>query len=301
MSEQIIATGFTDPLLAGIRAQVAAKTDHIPFLLLPVKIETRFMKVDKPLTEKDPFPDVLTDLAKLEDYMRVDVKNMPAQEVIGRGNKMLEMMSAVKENATGIKRFSSADREALLQRIQTIQKENESIVATLNKFKAKDETTDNDLRSIRIQLASAFTTLSRTIENLQPGAGTDETLPMTRLLEFFGSLGTAMDQLGTRDFSTDDYKLKRTLFTFADDQLAKIELAMKDIRKMMSMTFKADEGQLKQLDVLSKQFLRSAAKAQRNIINIKSKFKVTEYSERLVQLVKTFEALQKELNEVLKP
>ena len=66
MSEQIIATTFTDPAISAIRAQVAANDDHIPYLLLPVKIETRFMRVDRPVSKPNRFGEVLSDLSNLE-------------------------------------------------------------------------------------------------------------------------------------------------------------------------------------------------------------------------------------------
>lgn len=44
-----ITANYTDPLLNSIKATVKTKKDHIPFLLLPVRLETRFMKVQKPI------------------------------------------------------------------------------------------------------------------------------------------------------------------------------------------------------------------------------------------------------------
>lgn len=44
----MIKAKYTDPKLDQIRDAVAGKTDGIPFLLLPVRMETRFMKVERP-------------------------------------------------------------------------------------------------------------------------------------------------------------------------------------------------------------------------------------------------------------
>ena len=53
MSEIIIGTEFNDPAMQGYPRSGSGKNDGVPFLLLPVKIETRFMKANRPVRDVD--------------------------------------------------------------------------------------------------------------------------------------------------------------------------------------------------------------------------------------------------------
>ena len=94
MSEQIIATTYTDPAIQSIRTQVAANDDTIPYLLLPVKIETRFMRVDRPVSKPNKFGELLADISNLNEYAKFDPSHLPVHEVAGRYNKIDLMVNA---------------------------------------------------------------------------------------------------------------------------------------------------------------------------------------------------------------
>lgn len=74
MGSDLIQAGVQDPALETIRAQVGTLDDRIPFLLLPVRLETRFMKVDHPLIEQPGTPvtaaTVSQDLDVVEQKLR---------------------------------------------------------------------------------------------------------------------------------------------------------------------------------------------------------------------------------------
>src|SRR5688572_1799680 len=78
MSHTIHAAVHSDPELAAIRTMVAGKNDGIPFTLFPVRIETRFMRVDKPIRTRDTFPEILIDISKIiRIYVEVPIGPPP--------------------------------------------------------------------------------------------------------------------------------------------------------------------------------------------------------------------------------
>jgi hypothetical protein len=53
MSQDIISTKFYDPNIAQIRSSTKRLDDKYPFLLMPVRLETRYMRVDRPVSGYD--------------------------------------------------------------------------------------------------------------------------------------------------------------------------------------------------------------------------------------------------------
>ena len=68
---------FEDPKIKDIRNQVAQKNDAIPFLLLPVRIETRFMKVPKKRFENAIDVETLLEGLGAVHVLAIDVLQKP--------------------------------------------------------------------------------------------------------------------------------------------------------------------------------------------------------------------------------
>ena len=118
MSEPIIATTFTDPGINSIRAQVAGNSDLVPYLLLPVKIETRFMRVDRPIVKPDRFGEMLTDIANLNAYSKFDPLTIPVHEVEGRYKKVAAIAEAIAAKVNEMDTLDGASKETLTAAIK---------------------------------------------------------------------------------------------------------------------------------------------------------------------------------------
>ena len=146
MSELVIGTEFNDPAMQSIRDQVAAKSDGIPFLLLPVKIETRFMKADRPVLDTDPFPGVLENLFDIEDKMHFDPAVLPLREVLGKIRKFPVQLDELNKKMEGVRRLSGRDSENLNSRFAQLQKTYKQLSLSLSKLKFGNDT---DVQAVR--------------------------------------------------------------------------------------------------------------------------------------------------------
>ena len=85
-----ISARYTDPLIQQVKATAGAKPNRIPFLLLPVRIETRFMKAERPiaaLENANLLSEILQQLADIDIYLLEDIElsgSAGQQEFIGK-------------------------------------------------------------------------------------------------------------------------------------------------------------------------------------------------------------------------
>lgn len=100
----------TDSKLDGIRQTVAAKNGNIPFLLLPVRIEARFMKVDKPISGsgKGQYEKLLEKLSVLELELEKDLPRMPIIKVDRYFKGISEQLKDIR---TETKKLSGINRQ----------------------------------------------------------------------------------------------------------------------------------------------------------------------------------------------
>ncbi|MEM9930834.1 MAG: hypothetical protein AAF840_13515, partial [Bacteroidota bacterium] len=82
MNHHMITAVNQSSLLPDIRATVASKDGDIPFLLLPVRLEARFMKVSKPTVRKQVtvLSEVLAELADLKILITLEAPEFTARQ-----------------------------------------------------------------------------------------------------------------------------------------------------------------------------------------------------------------------------
>lgn len=209
MSEPIIATAYTDPRLDTIRAQVALKDDTIPYLLLPVKIETRFMKVERPLFNPDVFADLMLDLAKLDNYMDFDPVLMPAHEILGRFSKIADGFQAAETKAGSLKKLDGASKQAIVALLNSLSKQNQVLGSALNKIGSLDLNTLLELRAFKNRTDTSMVTMLAVIARLTPElpAGDAFLLPLQNIVKALNAIATAI-------LSTDARKEKDSYLFF---------------------------------------------------------------------------------------
>lgn len=272
MSEPIIATTFTDPAINAIRAQVAANSDLIPYMLLPVKIETRFMRVDRPVTKPNKFGEILTDLSNLTAYSRFDPALIPVHEVIGRYKKIAAMTSAFTGKITELETLDGSSKETLITAIKTFQQQNQALGSATGKLKSLDPAQIVELRSYRNTTDNSLSTALAIMDTIPPVKPTGDTF-----LQPLQDIVKALKSIAATDFTDGSRLGKRQSFSFIEEQQVVITARMKDMRIILSGNFAATNVQIKQLNLLSAQLLPLANKTIASIKKLKSKYKSTAF------------------------
>jgi hypothetical protein len=215
MSEPIIATTFTDPGINSIRAQVAGNSDLVPYLLLPVKIETRFMRVDRPIVKPNKFGEILTDIANLNAYSNFDPLTIPVHEVTGRYKKVAVMAEAIAAKVNELDTLDGASKKTLAAAIKTFLLQNQSLGAAAGKLKNIDAAQIVQLRSYRNAADSRFFTALTVLAALQPATPASDTF-----LQPLQAIVKALTSIASTDLSSNARLEKRQSFSFIEEQQA---------------------------------------------------------------------------------
>lgn len=272
MSEPIIATTFTDPAIEAIRSQVAGNNDNIPYLLLPVKIETRFMRVDRPIVKPNRFGDILTDLSNLAGYANFDPAAIPLHEVIGRYKKIASMSDTVAGKINELKSLDGTSKETLSASLKSLLKQNQILGEAAAKLKNASPEQIKQIRSYRNATNSSLTAALTYLAALPP-----ETPAGDMFLQPLQDIVKALTNIAGADFSVSSRLEKRGSFNFIEEQQAAIRARIKDMREIVSSNFVAAPGQVKQLNALNAQIQPLANKTLASIKKLKSAFKSTAY------------------------
>ena len=291
MSEPIIATTFTDPGINDIRAQVAGNSDLVPYLLLPVKIETRFMRVDRPIVKPDRFGEILTDIANLNAYSKFDPLTIPVHEVEGRYKKVSAMAEAIAAKVNELDTLDGASKETLTTAIKTFLQQNQSLGAAAGKLKNIDAARIVQLRAYRNIADSTLTTTLAVLATLQPATPAGDTF-----LQPLQAIVKALTSIASTDLSSNARLGKRQSFGFIEEQQALILARIKDMRTIVSSNFAATAGQVKQLSALNTQLQALGSKTLASIKKLKSKYQSAIYITRQEAIIKALAVLHDQIN-----
>ncbi len=300
MSENINATGYTDPAIAAIRNQVSTKSDGIPYLLLPVKIETRFMKVDKSIQEGDVFTDVLEGLFEIEDNLRFIPNTLPPQEVLGKIRKLIKKLQNITINLKDIKRLSGDDKENLQSKLLQIQINQKNLAQNLNRIRWDDLKKLKELRILKNELTKRLQLIKTRINKLRP----DSDIAIRETVDFLNTLeemNNALQNIGRKKLSSANRKEKKSLFAFVESQFSKFQETIKEAGQFMSINMDASNLQLKKMSEIRDELNELFPQVRKNISTVKSNYKKTEYKEVLNRLEDRAKLMHQEIDRRVKP
>ena len=272
MSEPIIATTYTDPAIQAIRTQVAANDDKIPYLLLPVKIETRFMRVDRPVSKPNRFGELLADISNLNEYAKFDPARLPLHEVSGRYNRIDIMANAIRDKAADLAFLDGPSKETLIGKVNQLLLLNQSLGAAAAKVNGLDAATIIGLRTSRNNTDASLKTSLSLMANLQPEAPSGN-----MFLQPLQEIVKSLTAIATTKISTTSRLEKRRVFGFLDEQQAATAARIKEMQQVVAGNMVATAAQVKQLTVLTAQLLPLGKKALLNLKNLKSIYKSAQY------------------------
>ncbi|HZI25839.1 MAG TPA: hypothetical protein VFD46_12225, partial [Chryseolinea sp.] len=290
MSEIIIGTEFNDPAIQAIRDQLSSKDDGVPFLLLPVKIETRFMKVARPVRDVDFFPDVLEEIFELEDRMHFDPSVLPVHEVLGKIRKFPIQLDEINKKMEGVRRLSGRDNDNLSTRFAQLEKSYGDLSLSLSKMKWANDERLRELRVLKNSVASKLHQTGVSIGQLK--VADDASQPESvALLETLRSINEALAKISQEQVSVTDRKERKLVHSVIDDQFLIIDralrIAKRDIKRNALIT-PDHAGTIAELGMATTPLIE---KATLNIDKVKSAYKKTEYRQNLSQVATSLKVL----------
>ena len=235
-----ITANYTDPKLKQIRKATADKSDEIPFLLLPVRLETRFMKVKKTYTDssdqQEGIEEIIQCLAEAQILLSQDTKN----------TRLTELKKLAKETQ---KKLRSA-RRILNRALPLLTKKQKAWIQSFTKpieqrltetFKSKSQDSPffklhDILRDINRKLASDKSAKDRSKQ------------PARALLAQLRKLEIKLQKLKDGKIPYTRPAQKRQLYIFTDKIFNHIEQLYDQIQEEAQDIKHFDEAQLKKLN-----------------------------------------------------
>ena len=238
----------TDKKLEGIRQTVAAKNGKIPFLLLPVRIEARFMKVDKPVggAGGGVYEKLLERMSVFSLEMEKDLPRMPLAGVPGYFKVVTKELKEIRIEIGNLSGISRQQKEWLAYsaktikdnldkkinqpqppRIEPVRKELQNELSSLLKdVEGKKPRTDNSFKEATKYLAE-LNALNQKFKNIRDGK-----LPYTNpknKKQLYNYIEKLQDQLEQFYRSYDDKvngirRIKNNQF----DRIVKVHQELKD-------------------------------------------------------------------------
>ncbi len=291
MSSPITASVNEDSALSSIRSQVAAKNDGIPFLLLPVRIETRFMTADRPTVTQGGVSTVLNEAYRTGTLLDFQVQKQTPPKVLEHMDRLESQLKTTYELVEELGQVSSTYQTAMAARMESYQSKLGQFLKSVDGLRWASRIDQMNLFKARVSLRQ---TAAKTTEALK-GISYKRTTPFQDANNFLTRLrvlDNAMQLVGTRDLRTTDYKKKRLIFEFVEEQAAAIQGFMGQVRGFLPMNMKASSSQLSAIRKELEEISSRPELILRNVQQVRSTFKVAEY-------VATFGQIGKQLGNLI--
>ncbi len=289
------ANGYHNLEIAAVKNSVRSKSDDIPFLLLPVKIETRFMKVDRSIFVFDSFPEVLEGLFEIDYKLRFIPDVLPAREVLGKIKNLQAYIDGIITKTSEIKRLSGNDLQAINTRIIQIQKAQASLSKNLSQLHWPDAKMMSELRMQKNFLAQKVLQIANLTESLKISDET-EFSETTALLNRLEGINNSFYHISRKNLSSSVRKVKKATFKFLDEQLEEIGSSLCRLKKDLNVNMHANKIQLNELKSIRTELNVVYDSAVKNLRKIKSDYKKTEYNVKTAKIKEIIDAVYAEID-----
>ena len=198
-----------DKRIEEIKSMTAAKDDGIPFLLLPVRIETRFMELDEPsqTTATDNIDAILDQLLIIQvDILDIEAASQAAAAI----NKSLLNLQQVSKLINEITNLTAKNKRILKEMAVNLQ---DTVNFTSQKFPAANFTSLKNAAAQLVQLIDALVVDPRGLLN-----------PARDLLEQLKTISTGTAVLADRNKTPyQNVKNKKDLYNFVTEKLSAVK------------------------------------------------------------------------------
>ncbi|MGN6435171.1 MAG: hypothetical protein ACTHMM_01510 [Agriterribacter sp.] len=261
-----------DKRITEIKNMTAAKNDGIPFLLLPVRTETRFMELDEPsqTTSTDNI-DTILDLLLLVQVDLLDIQN--AAEAGGAISKSLKNVQDAGKMVSEITILTAKNKRILKEMGASLT---DTVNFVAQKFPGTSFTA----------LKNAVSTLVAAIEALVVDPY-GVLLPVRNLLDQLQKAVTAIDVLSVRSKTPyQNIKNKKDLYTYIEEGLKQVLKFYEDHEKQLPEIKFITKNQFAQVEQLHAQIKRSISAVVANLSAVHTDAAWTKYvTEKAAPLV----------------
>jgi len=198
----------TDPQISAIRSIVSAKNSRVPFLLLPVRIETRFMKVTKPTIHKvdeSLFGDILIDLSRVDQMLLEPIEKMSAPKVKAKLEEVTKLEKSFRSKAKKLSQVNKEQKTWLNQIQSDISTRVKKLAAQLPRTSAP----------IVTKLSNRLTNSIKALDDKAPTKSHYANTFVTELIQLEKGL-KALDGKNTPYTKKEN---KKTLYRFVEDKI----------------------------------------------------------------------------------
>ena len=303
MNDTITAT-HQDPALASIRNKVKRKDAVTPFLLLPVRIESRFMKGDKPIISNvptEPF-DFLKALLAANHKLQIapDWNKLNIRTIEAILDEDLEILEGLRDAARLVNEVNALQEKRLQKESDRFAKDSKNY---LQKLKAFEKSSDSAQRwSERIKK------LNDTVKQIKPELTSIGLLAEDRYQGFEGvleKLRTAngrLEDLKTLEFHVTDSKDKRELYTKLDGAFKSIESTYYHTNNLHRQEFEVKSKQVTELKEIRDALTATWNSLEPHLETIHSPYHKARYKNRVSNLMKRHQnVLGRKLENILIP
>lgn len=207
-----ITANYTDPLLDSIKARVNTKKDNIPFLLLPVRLETRFMKVQKSI-----FSETVSPVEQfLELFGNINISLLEGERQLTSvqiRNKYVKIIAQIKALNLGLKnspKMTAQEIHWLKQQHTITQKEGGHAARRIRVHRAQ-----------QLALVRGLVTLKKRMDGL--GRTKDNTYwAASNFIERLHYFNRKWSAIGGKNMPYSNPRMKKRLYQYLSSSLTEV-------------------------------------------------------------------------------
>ncbi len=274
MSQDIISTKFNDPNIQQVRQATGRHSDQFPFLLMPVRLETRFMKVDRPVSLNFD-PDVLHLLVELKYLFlkleHVELDDLPEARDLRR--QLEKVISDLDRRMVDPMPLPYPENTRWEENVADIRESYDRLIV---KFEGLSHELQQHLANVRRALENAVLK----IENYRIAKAKETEYDEGKQL--VGKLNYIEDVLQRISDKPVKYtsKTKHHYFNYIDKQFEKIDKTLVDVEEKAMKNVIANPNQISRISEMPVVYHRALTKVRKKLSRIRSDYKRNEFLTR---------------------
>ena len=273
MSQDIISTKFYDPNIEQVRTATQQHNDKYPFLLMPLRLETRYMTVDRPVAGYNADElEILILFLELE-YLFEKMELMGLKELLeieSAAARIQEINNILNEKSGTPWTLPYPENEWCIEHMEGIIDTNRRLRRIFNRLPANEK---NQLRNSYNIVQQAAREIKKYDVEKSPSTDYDEAKKLIDKLNY-------LDDIFVRIINKPgDYtaKTKHKYFNYLDSQTTLIKDICNDIEDMALKNIVANTSQINRITEFSGTYATKLTQTKNVFSNIKSDYKKAEF------------------------
>ena len=302
MNNNTIKADYTDPKLVSIKTDIAGMNDNTPFLLLPIRVEARFMKTEKKVyTGPAVIDNILEDLIRISYFLKIPSGKLHIAELIKISKDVDKELERTLERLDEVETISSKEKGWLEDQNLEMNKNVEIFSDTIARLKPDNEEEKKQITLLRKQLMDKGNKISKKIES-QTINDTKKFLESEEITNSLDQLHDALCDISSKNFSTTVKKEKKNLYSEIDEKIGIVIERTNTISGKHSNKLYASTSQINRIKEINEQIQKEIMGISGSISKLKSNYKRAEYNSRFEDIRKRQLAkLDRQIKEIVLP